>query len=297
MQSKASSKPPSEVSEQKIQWHPGFTAAMKLELIRYADQLTFHEEYLLNAKPIQMDLLIIEKKEGLEIENVIARHFRRYNVFEYKSPEDEMNIDTFFKVNAYACLYKAAAQHVDQIRAEDILVTLVRAHKPVKLLEWLEESYSVNQEYSGIYYAEKAGFFSVQLIISEELPEGEAVWLQSLTDRLEKQQAEKVLAKLEETLYGEYERTLIEAILKVSMTANKELYKKVGEEERIMFDALREIMESDFQKAENRGEMKKARETTMKLAEMGLPIDKIASAVEVSAKQVEEWLAESLVTV
>ena len=302
-----SSKPPSNTGDQKVQWHPGFVAAMKLELRNYNDQLIFHEEHLLNPKPIQIDLLVIEKTAELEIKEAIGRHFRRHNIFEYKSPGDELSIDIFFKTMGYACLYKSAAKKVNEIPAEDILVTLVRADKPEKLLKWLRENYVVEETHPGVYYIEQAGLFPTQLIVSDELPEKDAVWLQSLTNRLEKQQAENVLAELEESSYGRYERTLIEAILKVSMTANKEIYKQVGEEEADMFDALREIMAADFQKAEEKGlaqgmqkgvgigELRAKRETAAELSGMGLPVEKIAKAVKVSVQQVEEWLSEPLV--
>ncbi len=120
---------------------------------------------------------------------------------------------------------------------------------------------------------------------------------------MQKQQAENLLAELEESSYGRYERTLIEAILKVSMTANKEIYKQVGEEETVMFDALREIMAADFQKAEEKGvrqgvgigELRKARETAIKLSSRGNSIGDIADILNVSAQQVEEWLSESMV--
>ena len=51
---KKQSKPPGEASDSRIQWHPGFVAAMKLELRNYNDQLVFREEHLLNPKPIQI---------------------------------------------------------------------------------------------------------------------------------------------------------------------------------------------------------------------------------------------------
>ena len=120
-----------------------------------------------------------------------------------------------------------------------------------------------------------------------------------------------MLAELEESSYGRHERTLIEAILKVSMTVNKEIYKQVGEEEADMFDALREIMAADLQKAEEKGiargvrqgmeqgvgigELRAKRETATELSGMGLPVEKIAKAVKVSVQQVEEWLSEPLV--
>ena len=42
----------------------------------------------------------------------------------------------------------------------------------------------------------------------------------------------------------------------------------------------------------NKGEMKKAKEIAYKLQDMGLPIDKIAYAVEVDIDTIREWLAE-----
>lgn len=81
-----------------------------------------------------------------------------------------------------------------------------------------------------------------------------------------------------------------------------------------MYDALRDFMAADFQKAEEKGvargmqqgmqqgmqkgvgigELRKAKETATELSHMGLPVEKIARAVKVSVKQVEEWLSESL---
>lgn len=40
------------MNDTKIQWHPGFVAAMDLELIEYRDDLVFEKEYNLNTKPL-----------------------------------------------------------------------------------------------------------------------------------------------------------------------------------------------------------------------------------------------------
>ncbi len=66
-----------------------------------------------------------------------------------------------------------------------------------------------------------------------------------------------------------------------------------------MYDALRDFMAADFQKAEEKGvgigELRAKRETATELSRMGLPVEKIAKAVKVPMQQVEEWLSESLV--
>ena len=42
------------------------------------------------------------------------------------------------------------------------------------------------------------------------------------------------------------------------------------------------------------GEVKKAKETVISLLEMGLPVEKIAQAVNYSVQKVQEWIAESM---
>ena len=72
----------------KIQWHPGFCAAAELEFRQNRKELEFYREYNLSKKPLQIDLLIIEKLKDVKIQNEIGKLFRKYNIIEYKSPED-----------------------------------------------------------------------------------------------------------------------------------------------------------------------------------------------------------------
>lgn len=57
----------------KIQWHPGFVAAVDLELRESRDDLWFEKEYNLNTKPLEIDLLVIKKNRDAHIENEIGR--------------------------------------------------------------------------------------------------------------------------------------------------------------------------------------------------------------------------------
>ena len=60
------------MEDTKIQWHPGFVAAMNLEFAENRDDLTFEPEYNLNTKPLEIDLLIIKKEASVPIENDIG---------------------------------------------------------------------------------------------------------------------------------------------------------------------------------------------------------------------------------
>ena len=58
----------------KVQWHPGFVAAMNLELAQNRDALVFEKEYNLNAKPLEIDLLVIKKEPSVLIANIGSRN-------------------------------------------------------------------------------------------------------------------------------------------------------------------------------------------------------------------------------
>ncbi len=53
--------------------------------------------------------------------------------------KDELNIDTFYKVVAYTSLYKSYGKTVDERKADEITMTLIRKAKPVKLFQYFEE--------------------------------------------------------------------------------------------------------------------------------------------------------------
>ena len=111
-------------SNAKLQWHHAFCAAAELELRLNKADLEFKREYNLSKKPLQMDLLIIEKRKNVQIQNEIGRIFRRHNVIEYKSPDDGMTIDDFFKTLGYAYLYKGLGEKVEQIPLEELTISL-----------------------------------------------------------------------------------------------------------------------------------------------------------------------------
>ena len=49
------------MGDKKIQWHPGFVAALDLKLRQYREYLQFEKEYNLNTKPLAVDRLVIKK--------------------------------------------------------------------------------------------------------------------------------------------------------------------------------------------------------------------------------------------
>lgn len=175
----------------KIQWHPGFVAAMNLEFAENRNDLIFEKEYNLNTKPLEIDLLIIRKNTLVPISNEIGTFFRGHNIIEYKSPEDSLNIDVFYKSMAYAGLYKSYGKSVDERKADDITVSIIRESQPRALFSYFREhGYVLANPVKGIYYLEGNVLFPTQLIVTNELGQKSHAWLKALSGSLKKKISE-----------------------------------------------------------------------------------------------------------
>jgi hypothetical protein len=72
-------------------------------------------------------------------------------------------------------------------------ITVVATRHPRKLLTFLKSRYAVQNVQPGIYYVE-GDTSPTQILVSEELPEDENVWLTSLRKDLTDEQIDRVLA-------------------------------------------------------------------------------------------------------
>ena len=243
---------------QKLQWHPAFCSALRLELLEDAENLEFTDEFQLTEKPLQIDCTVVKVKKNCRIKNEIGKIFRKYNIFEYKSPKDELNIDTFYKAVAYACLYKVLPNHVNEIPAEEITITLIRDRKPVKLMHELEKSgYGCKKETAGIYYVNGA-MFPVQIIVSSELDTEMHVQLKALTNHLEESLMRQYLLRV--SAFSEREKNLADVVLQVIVNSNMEKVQKWKGSERIMCEALRVLMADELNEERVEGRIEGQRE-------------------------------------
>ena len=230
--------------QKKLQWHPAFCSALRLELLEDAENLEFTDEFQLTEKPLQIDCTVVKVKKNCKIKNEIGKIFRKHNIFEYKSPKDELNIDTFYKAVAYACLYKVLPNHVNEIPAEEITITLIRDRKPVKLLGELEKSgYGYKKEAAGIYYVNGA-MFPMQIIESSELDVDMHVQLKALTNHLEESLMRQYL--LQVSTFEGREKNLADIVLQVIVNSNMEKVREWKGSEQTMCEALRVLMKEEL---------------------------------------------------
>ena len=211
----------------KIQWHPGFVAAMNLEFAEQRKNLVFEKEYNLNTKPLEIDLLVIKKDVSVKLINEIGDIFRGHNIMEYKSPEDHLDIDAFYKAGAYASLYKAYGETTDEIKADDITVSLVREAKPRGLFQYFKEhNYSISNPYHGIYYIEERVLFPTQIIVIGELDSVSHIWLGALSEKMSKQDMLELFKSISK-LSGKADREFADSVLEISIGANKQIMEEL----------------------------------------------------------------------
>ena len=98
----------------RTRYHNGFYAAMKVEYDLIHAEVKYEQEIQLGEDPVRLDFVII-KSDG-ELKDAIGEFFRKVNLFEYKSPEDGLSIDDFYKAQGYALIYKWYDRKVNELR-------------------------------------------------------------------------------------------------------------------------------------------------------------------------------------
>ena len=281
------------MKETKIQWHSAFVSAMNLDLGPDRDDLIFEKEYNLNTKPLEIDLLVIKKAGFVQIASEIGKLFKGHNIMEYKSPEDHLDIDTFYKTLAYACLYKSYGKTVDAVKAEDITISILREGKPIELFRYLEgHGCKVTKAYGGVYYVEGKTWFPTQIVVTGELDQDAHIWLKGLSGNLEKGDIQKMMAERNH-ITEKADRELADSVLEVSISANRTIVEElIGDES--MYEALMEIMEPRIKQREDAIMKKGIQDTVDTLKDFGHKDAEIKTAIikryNLSLEEAEDYI-------
>ena len=286
---------------QKIQWHPAFVAATKIEFEDEREKLKFESEYQLSKKPMQIDLLILKKVENVSIYKNIGKIFRGNNVLEYKSPTDYMGVDDFYKVYGYACFYKADSEEANSIAIDDITISLVSKKYPRKVIEHLtkERGYKIRKEEEGIYYVE-GDIFPIQILVTNRLSKEKNLWLSSLTDQLENDKIHDLMS----VYLHNRKNPLYRSVMKTVTDANQKKFKEVlgvRSADEILFDiaiqkaspemkarVFAQVSEEDREKIRKKAEEEVKEELREKIEEAR------KKAEEEARKKAEEEVKEEL---
>ncbi len=233
------------MADEVLQWHDGFHAALQIELKGESAHLRFCSEYELYKKSLRIDTVVVKDSDDKPVQKNIGKIFRKHNLIEYKSPEDYLSINDFYKVYGYACLYQSNTEKVHEISMEDITITFVCSHYPRKMLNMLKKERNMEalQNGNGIYWLLNDPV-AIQVIVVTQLLVEENRWLSSLKRNLEMDVNTNQLLR-------EYNRNresnLYQAAMDLIMRANQ---KTMEEAENMVCDALKEIFADEWKKKE-----------------------------------------------
>ena len=231
----------------KLQWHPAFGAALRIELADEIEKVQIEEEHLLGKKPMQVDCLVIKVEKDRLIHKNIGRLFKKHNIVEYKSPDESLSINDFYKVYGYACFYQSDTDKVMEISPEELGITFVCNHYPRKMLQHIQNTrgITVNKREEGIY--ELTGDpIPMQLIITHQLTKEKNFWIQSLRKDLK---SGGEIRDLLDAYDKKKTQPLYQAVMDVIIRANQ----KEAEVEKKMCEALKLLFAEELQEAEQRG--------------------------------------------
>ena len=239
-------------------WHPAFYAGIQIELEDDADNLVFENEHQLGKKPMEIDVLIIKKETDRPVKKNIGRIFKKYNIIEYKSPDDSLSVDDFYKVYGYTCFYKADVQYADSIPAEELSITFVSGKYPRKMIKHLTKikKYQVTEVEKGIYYV-NGDLIPIQILVTKNLSGEENLWLKSLTNKLK---ATETAEKLVENYMDHKDSRLHRSVIETIMRANQKIFREVNG----MSDIFMEIVQEKFDRKLKEEVEKATEENTVK---------------------------------
>ncbi|MBQ4468736.1 MAG: hypothetical protein II917_01160 [Synergistaceae bacterium] len=236
----------------RIRFHYGFYAAMKLEYDIIHAPVTYEQEIQLGEDPVRLDFLIIKKDAGVVLNDPIGEFFRAVNLFEYKSPEDGLSIDDFYKALGYGLIYKGYDRKVNELPIEDMTLTIVRHSYPRELINTLKQSgFTVDKKYPGIYRIDGKISIKTQIVVSSRLLNGEYEGLKLLASGCTKEAvisyARKAIASEDENV-----KTNAETVIGICLDINNSLGKQL-EEDEAMNEVISRIIKRNIDAARLEG--------------------------------------------
>ena len=235
---------------------------------------------------------MIKKHSDIVIKTVFGRIFKKHNVIEYKSPEDELSIDDLYKTIGYACMYKGYGNVVNEIESTEMTISLFRHSYPDKLMKHLETmGVEVESPYPGVYYISGIINIPLQIVVVGRLEEDECNALRILTTNAKESDVKRFIS-ISQNAMIQADKHNIDAILQVSVSANDQLYEKIRRDST-MCEALRELMKDEIDKEVEKAVEKAERDTKIQTRyEDGMSIEEIATKTNVSVAIVNQVLKE-----
>ena len=176
-------------------WHAWFYALLRITFHKYPT-VDVLREVMLGVQAPRADFIIIVDDQKLNLGLKIFSFFKKHDILEFKSPDDELNMFTLWKGVGYVSFYlndvKEKGKDIDM---SEITLSFFRESKPVKLFEQLGKCIEKGPA-DGIYYIKNWEVnIPIQIVVTKELKGEEYAGFRAIS---KKPKEEDVLAFMKE---------------------------------------------------------------------------------------------------
>ena len=150
-------------------WHAWFYALLRITFHKYPT-VDILREVMLGVQAPRADFIVIVEDQKLNLGLKIFSFFRKHDILEFKSPDDELNMFTLWKGVGYVSFYlndvKEKGKYIDM---SEITLSFFREAKPVKLFSQLGDCVEKGSA-DGIYYIKNWEVnIPIQVVVTGEL--------------------------------------------------------------------------------------------------------------------------------
>ncbi|MBQ3399262.1 MAG: hypothetical protein IJG51_10275 [Synergistaceae bacterium] len=277
----------------RIKYHYGFYAAMKVEYALMNAKLDYDQEVQLGEEPIRVDFLIIKKNARVVLTDPIGEYFEAVNIFEYKSPEDSLSIDDFYKAVAYAFIYKGYNKNTNELHIEDMTLTLVRHTYPQKLMKALKKyGFTIDEQHPGIYRIGGITGLKIQFIVSSKLPDENYDGLKLIARGCK---GDAVIRYMDKTANSgdSNVKTNAGTVLEMCLNINKNLDEQIGGKMRTIREIFKDAFDETRQEGRQEGRNEAYESVAADMLRKNLPLSLIEEISKLSEPAIRN-LAASL---
>ncbi|MTI83614.1 MAG: hypothetical protein FH756_06850 [Firmicutes bacterium] len=211
------------------QWHPMFVTSLREALSDAGPgDIEIKDEVALSSKPLDVDVLVVKKKDAIKLRHPVADIFRKYNLFEFKSPDDYLEPNDYDKGLAIARLYKVL-EHPKMNNLDQLTLTFVSSRHPRAMLNMIKDrGVKVLKDMPGSgFYRVDGEAIPVQITVLRELTKADQSYMFSIfLARNEKLKLSSTLILVQKCLEDPknvYRKDLMEFQFKNKLVTDKEL--------------------------------------------------------------------------
>ena len=202
----------------------------------------------------------------------------------------------YIKTVGYAYLYKGLGATVDAVPLSELTATIVRDTEPTELFKKIKsEGGSIEEKYPGVFYITGVVGIPTQFILTSSLSKDFHTCLRVLSNKATEEDIKRFIEMTSE-FTEPIDKENADAVMHVSINANREVYNKIREENPFMCQALRELMKDEIQEEIKAAEEKAVDEkliTSIKnlMKKFGMDAKTVMDGMGISATDQLRYLA------